>query len=269
MTKRGFASPNYTQTPNDLFDSMLRKIDDKSELKVILMAIRQTFGYHRERAELSVWFLQETTGLERNSVRRGLALAIRRGVMERVKKHTPRNGAIYQIKVEGQPLTPRGSATDTVEGQPLTPIKKEIKIKEISESKNDSLYLQKKKEHLERIKLAAQEYQSGHEGISDPRIAKKQYAAAVAPLIGKVYGRDEPAKTDESVAKKLFEWHVPIHYAVEWLENARNGGGAKYRADPKTMHEYILIRDLEKDSKTPKVNNGKSWDALERYQVDK
>lgn len=47
----GFASPNYTQTPNDFFDDLMKGIDDLSELKVTLVALRQTFGYHRERGK--------------------------------------------------------------------------------------------------------------------------------------------------------------------------------------------------------------------------
>lgn len=125
-----FQSPNYTQAPNDLFDDLLKQIDELSELKVTLAAIRQTFGYHRTQAEMSLSWFETVTGLARNSVRRGVEKSIERGTLAKVKEETARDGAIYEMVVEGQPLTPRGSAVAPLEGQPLTPLKKERKNKE-------------------------------------------------------------------------------------------------------------------------------------------
>lgn len=123
-----FESPNYTQTPNDFFDVLLKEIDDVSELKVTLTAIRMTIGYHTQVAELSIEYLMQATGLARNSVRRGLALALKRGTLYMVKSSTNRTGGIYALNVRGSAIDPpndsRGSAIDPLEGQPLTPLKK-------------------------------------------------------------------------------------------------------------------------------------------------
>jgi hypothetical protein len=128
-----FQSPNYTQTPNDLFDDMLKEIDDLSELKVTLAAIRQTFGYHREKAEMSLGWFELVTGLARHSVQRGIEKAIERGTIAKVKDATNRTGAIYSVVIlEGQPVTPRGAASDPLGGQPQPPLKKERKNKEVA-----------------------------------------------------------------------------------------------------------------------------------------
>lgn len=111
-----FDSPNYTQTPNDLFDHLLKEIDDLSELKVTLAAVRMTIGYHRDAAELSQEYLMKMTGLSRNSVRRGLALSIQRGTLYIVRPSTNKTGGVYSLNV-------RGSADDSPEGQPVTPLK--------------------------------------------------------------------------------------------------------------------------------------------------
>lgn len=120
MAKFQFENPNYTMTPNDLFDHLLKQIDDVSELKVTLAAVRMTIGYHEKEAELSIEYLHQMTGLARNSVRRGLALALRRGSIRIVKKSTNRTGGIYALNVGH-------SAADSLEVQPVTPLKKTLK----------------------------------------------------------------------------------------------------------------------------------------------
>lgn len=130
MRQFRFESPNYTQAPNDLFDHLLKEIDDLSELKVTLAAIRMTIGYHTDKAELGQVYLEKMTGLSRNSVRRGLALALRRGTIRIVKKSTNRQGAIYALGVNsgGSAVDPlEGQGVVPLEGQPLTPLKKERK----------------------------------------------------------------------------------------------------------------------------------------------
>ncbi len=79
----GFENPKYTQTPNDLFDKLMRNMD-YAELKVVLAVIRHTFGYHRESFVLSVRKMAEITGLQQNSVMAGAEAAERHGLIERV-----------------------------------------------------------------------------------------------------------------------------------------------------------------------------------------
>jgi hypothetical protein len=83
MAKRkGIDKPTYTQTPNILFDELMRDMGE-AELKVTLAIMRQTFGWHRHFYEMSLTDLQEFTGLSRPSVTKGIDAGIRRGTMRR------------------------------------------------------------------------------------------------------------------------------------------------------------------------------------------
>ena len=43
----GYHVPNYTQTPNEIFDKFLSKLSH-AEMKVLLYIVRRTFGFHKE-----------------------------------------------------------------------------------------------------------------------------------------------------------------------------------------------------------------------------
>lgn len=82
----GFASPNHTQTPNDLFDVLLAEIDSLAELKITLAVIRKTLGYHKKKDPISFTQLQKVTGLKSQAVQSGIEKAIARGTIEIVGK---------------------------------------------------------------------------------------------------------------------------------------------------------------------------------------
>jgi phage replication O-like protein O len=60
-------APNYTQTPNDLFDHWLPLLKE-SELKVLLVIMRKTFGWHKVRDRISIRQLATLTGLAQETV---------------------------------------------------------------------------------------------------------------------------------------------------------------------------------------------------------
>jgi len=82
MSIGGFASPNYTQTPNDLFDELLPGMG-LAELKVVLAIVRHTFGYHREEIRLSIRDLARFTGMTAKSVMEGAEQAESHRLIER------------------------------------------------------------------------------------------------------------------------------------------------------------------------------------------
>ncbi len=79
----GFTSPNYTQAPNDWFDTMLPEMG-LAELKVTAVIIRWTFGYHRTRVGLSLIQLKRLTGLTERNVIAGATAGVRRGILRRL-----------------------------------------------------------------------------------------------------------------------------------------------------------------------------------------
>ena len=66
-----FEKPNYTQIPNDFFDSVMTELTD-SELRVLLVIMRKTFGWSKEIDRISLTQLVELTGLARSGVAIGL-----------------------------------------------------------------------------------------------------------------------------------------------------------------------------------------------------
>lgn len=57
----GFSPPNYTQTPNELFDYWLPKLK-LVELRVLMVIFRKTFGWHKIRDRISLSQLEQLTG---------------------------------------------------------------------------------------------------------------------------------------------------------------------------------------------------------------
>lgn len=94
----GFASPNHTQTPNELFDKYMAVMGE-SELKVTLAIIRKTLGYHKVSDPISLTQLQKMTGLSRQGVIDGAEAAVARGLLERVG--TGKRGVIIYGMVIG------------------------------------------------------------------------------------------------------------------------------------------------------------------------
>ena len=80
MNYPGYDEPNYTQTPNALFDDHLRDMGD-AELRVVLCAIRKTFGYHKQEDGISLTQFQRMTGLSRQGVIDGIDAATQRGLL--------------------------------------------------------------------------------------------------------------------------------------------------------------------------------------------
>ncbi len=50
---QGYASPNYTPVPDELFDEQLPDLSG-AELKVLLYIVRRTFGFKRESDNISL-----------------------------------------------------------------------------------------------------------------------------------------------------------------------------------------------------------------------
>lgn len=103
----GFLSPNYTQTPNNLFDELMQDMTE-AELKVVLAIVRKTMGYHKKSDEISLSLLEEMTGLSRQSCHDGACRAIERGIIK-VLGHGTRGVTIYSLVVKEDQSTKKTS----------------------------------------------------------------------------------------------------------------------------------------------------------------
>ncbi len=92
ITFEGFASPNFTQVPDELFDVLMPQLSD-AELRVLLYIVRRTFGFKRDADAISLsqlvsgittregQVLDRGTGLSKATVARGLAGLREKGVI--------------------------------------------------------------------------------------------------------------------------------------------------------------------------------------------
>lgn len=86
--------PNYTQLPNSVLDNMSEFSD--AELRVVLLACRQTFGWQRERAKLSVSFFAKGTGMSGQGVSNAIKSLLEKNLIERF---TDGDSFAYQVTV--------------------------------------------------------------------------------------------------------------------------------------------------------------------------
>ncbi len=92
----GVDRPNYTQIPNLLLDDLLPYMGE-AEMRVTLALTRLTFGYHRDKVEVSLSKLQEATRLSRQGVINGISAGIERGTIARTDGK--RSGFIYELVI--------------------------------------------------------------------------------------------------------------------------------------------------------------------------
>lgn len=129
LNSAGFQSPNYTQTPNDFFD--LINDMEETELRVTLVMIRHTFGFHRNGFKLGIKKLAAATGLSLNGARSGAERAQRRGTFMRVNQDA-QGEAQWELIVGDATIEGEGMQPLNPPMQPLhdsTPVKESIKEK--------------------------------------------------------------------------------------------------------------------------------------------
>jgi phage replication O-like protein O len=78
----GYEVPNHTQTPNELFDEHMKEMSG-AELKVILAICRKTFGWHKDRDQISTSQMMELTGLSNRAVIDAIKKLMGRGLIAR------------------------------------------------------------------------------------------------------------------------------------------------------------------------------------------
>lgn len=91
--------PNFTQTPNDLFDHWLPFLGEV-ELKVLLVIMRKTFGWHKVRDKISISQLEKLTGSTPTNIGKAIKSLISKGVI--LKQVTGENGkqeTFYELAV--------------------------------------------------------------------------------------------------------------------------------------------------------------------------
>ena len=92
-------APNYTQTPNELFDHWLPHLGE-AELKVLLVIMRKTFGWHKPRDAISVSQLAKYTGMLEETVIKAARSLQSKGVITReIVGPVGKQQTIYELVV--------------------------------------------------------------------------------------------------------------------------------------------------------------------------
>lgn len=96
------APPNYTQSPNVFYDEIFKTLTE-GELRIVLVLIRQTFGWHKQADRISLGQLAEKTGMLKGSVCRSLNSLIKKNVIEKKKfGESGKERCYYSLVVEEQ-----------------------------------------------------------------------------------------------------------------------------------------------------------------------
>lgn len=83
-----FKPPAYTQTPNELIDDWLPHLSHV-ELKVLMVIIRKTFGWHKIRDRISLSQLEKMTGSKRSNITSATKNLEKKGLIKKYKIGNP------------------------------------------------------------------------------------------------------------------------------------------------------------------------------------
>jgi phage replication O-like protein O len=95
-----FTPPNYTQTPNVFFDEIMKHLNE-GELRVLLIIMRQTFGWHKAEDWITLQLLSKKTGYDRRSICRILERLIEKKlVFKRIEGPNGSQKCYYSLVIE-------------------------------------------------------------------------------------------------------------------------------------------------------------------------
>lgn len=117
LLMQAFDEPNHTQTPNKFFDMMPDM--SEAELRVTLVMIRHTLGYHKNTFKMGMKKLGDASGLTRQGAMTGAEAAEKRGIFKRSnpdsKKEAEWELVLLPVNVDDMStsLTPSVNVDDT------------------------------------------------------------------------------------------------------------------------------------------------------------
>ncbi len=125
-TYQGYASPNYTPVPDELFDEQLPDLSG-SELKVLLYIIRRTFGFKKDSDNISLnqllngittkegIVLDRGTGLTKKTLLEAIKSLVEKNLILTERRRSKEKGdepSTYRLNIISEPKennhTPRG-----------------------------------------------------------------------------------------------------------------------------------------------------------------
>lgn len=87
----------YTSIANELLEQLYRRLFSSSQLKILLLVIRFTYGFNRKTAALSNTFIAAGTGMHEITVSKEVGTLLRDNVLKLHKKPTFHNSRVIGI----------------------------------------------------------------------------------------------------------------------------------------------------------------------------
>jgi len=79
-----FSVPQHTQIPNKLLDELIPTLKE-GEVRILLVIMRQTYGWHKEWDRISITFLMKKTGMERKAVCKSTESLVKKNMIKKDK----------------------------------------------------------------------------------------------------------------------------------------------------------------------------------------
>ncbi len=92
----GFPLPHFTQVPNVFFDELLPDLGN-AELRVLLVIVRQTYGWRKLEDAISLSQLEKWTGMTRRSVSEATKQLVARGCIVIEERNGPDGGRLPNV----------------------------------------------------------------------------------------------------------------------------------------------------------------------------
>ncbi len=135
-------APTYTQTPNELFDHWLPLLNE-AELKVLLVIMRKTFGWHKTHDVISVSQLAKITGMLEETVIKAAKSLQNKGVITREV-----SGPIGKQQTTYSLIVNEDSNNSYPSVQPRTPLGSNPRVQtEAQKKKHNKENIQNKQQH--------------------------------------------------------------------------------------------------------------------------
>lgn len=132
---QGFYNPRTTPVPDNFFDEVMPDLSG-AELKVLLYVFRRTFGFKKDRDNISLsqmvagivrkdgTLLDRGTGLGKGSVARALNTLVEKGIIKKTRRRSRQNGdqpTSYEPVMADLPVSQFGTPPVPKLGHPRVP----------------------------------------------------------------------------------------------------------------------------------------------------
>jgi len=213
-------APTFTMTPNDLFDHWLPNLGE-GELKVLLVIMRKTFGWHKARDRISISQLAHITGLREETVVIATKSLQNKGLIIReVTGQIGRQETYYELIIN------EDSNNSYPSDQPRTP--------------------------LGLTPLGSTEAQKKLPSYKETTTTKESNIAAVVPLKktpqAKIYECLKNAPVEEEFKTKITkEWKEDqVKNALEWSTHRDNPPKKSYEASiTYALQHGLSLKDIQ------------------------